>query len=122
MNTQRKLVLTSIFAVATVMAIARCGVTPIFLNASPSVVMAGSSTTFTVGVSSTAPTGGQVVTITPDDPANFSSIPSTVTVLAGQTSAQFQATTSEDSAEDVTVTVSCNGGSRDREITVIHQR
>lgn len=79
------------------------------VTVSPSVIAGGSATTGTVNISQAAGSGGQVVNLTSGNTA-LVSVPASVTVPAGATSATFPITTSPSaSATSVQVTGSFNG-------------
>jgi hypothetical protein len=81
-------------------------VTGVTMN--PTAVNGGTNSTGTVTLSSPAPTGGAVVTMSDNNSA--ASVPASVTVLAGATTATFTVTTSTvGSAVVVTITAAYNG-------------
>ncbi len=84
---------------------------------SPSSVTGGSSSTGTVTLSA-APSGGATVSLTSSDPS-VASVPSSVTVNAGSTSATFPVTTSTVTTQtSVTITASYNNSSASATLTV----
>ncbi len=95
---------------ATVVAIAICGVKPNFIvKTSPSGdPAAGATVTFLVEIDQPA-VGSQAVSITASNPAQFSSIPSTIYVANGQTQQSFNATLAGSASGTVWVDASCNG-------------
>lgn len=76
---------------------------------SPSSVTYPTTSTGTVTLSAAAPVGGIVVSLTSGD-VTIATVPATVTVLAGQTTATFTATTLN-KAGSVSISGSINGGS-----------
>jgi hypothetical protein len=87
------------------------------VTVSPSSVTGGSSSTGTVTLTSAAPTGGAVVTLS--DNSTAATVPTSVTVLAGATSATFTVTTSTVTASTpVTITGSLDGATRTATLTV----
>lgn len=81
-----------------------------FVTISPSSVTGGTSSTGTVTLSGTAPTGGTVLTLTSSDPT--AQVPATVTVPGGQSSANFNITTSAvTSNTSLVISASLNGHS-----------
>jgi hypothetical protein len=90
------------------------------LTASPTILSAGQPSTLTVTLNS-IPSTNQTVAISTDHPAAFASLPSSVTVPAGQGSATFTAQAGTVTATTtVTVTASLNLGSASASITVLH--
>ncbi|MCS7273523.1 MAG: S8 family serine peptidase [Fimbriimonadales bacterium] len=88
------------------------------LRLSSSSVVGGNSVTGTVTLSAPAPAGGFVVSLSSSNP-NVATVPSTVTVPAGATSANFTVSTrSVSSPTTVTITASANGVSRQATLTV----
>jgi hypothetical protein len=75
------------------------------VTASPSTVVGGNPTTGTVTLYGPAPAGGAVVTLSSSNPS-VASVPGSVTVAEGATSATFSITTSAVSASSTSVTVS----------------
>lgn len=87
------------------------------LTISPTSVWGGSSATGTVRLSGPAPAGGAVVQLRSN--SSRATVPSTVTVPAGATSANFTIrTTSAFSITTVTITATYNGVSRSAQLTV----
>lgn len=87
------------------------------LTISPTSVWGGSSATGTVRLSGPAPAGGVVVQLRSN--SSRATVPSTVTVPAGATSANFTIrTTSAFSITTVTITATYNGVSRSAQLTV----
>lgn len=83
---------------------------PVALTFNPNPVKGGLPTTGTVTLTGPAPTGG--VTVTLSSASSVVVVPGSVTVAAGQTSADFAVTTSAVSdTTDVVVTATANGGS-----------
>jgi hypothetical protein len=88
------------------------------LSLSPTSVLGGSSSTGTVTLASAAPTGGAVVTLTSSN-TSAATVPSSVTVLAGQTSKTFPVTTLPVGAStSVTITASYSTGTKTATLTV----
>src|SRR5436309_1030330 len=81
---------------------------PSSLTLSPSTVNAGSSSTGTVTLNGPAPAGGKVVALSSSKPS-VASVPASVTVPAGSSSATFIVTTSPGSS-NTSVTVSATAG------------
>lgn len=124
-TTQRlnyKYLFLALLVFAATLAIARCGVLPVFLAPPDQVtsVQPQSTVTLRVGISQAAPTGGQVVFIDPDYASNFSSIPDYVLVPQGQTSKDFNVTLSSSASGTVSIDASCNGTSTGVDLTIIH--
>jgi uncharacterized repeat protein (TIGR03803 family) len=69
-----------------------CGPSVSSVTLNPPSIPNGHSTTGTVTLSAAAPSGGSVVGLTSDNGSVFPTLPSSVTVPAGATSANFQAT------------------------------
>jgi len=87
------------------------------VSMSPTSVVGGNNSTGTVRLSSAAPAGGVVVTLS--DNSSAVSVPAGVTVNAGATSANFTATTtSVTSSTSSTITATYNGTSRTATLTV----
>jgi hypothetical protein len=85
---------------------------------SPSSVTGGVNATGTVSIGGPAPSGGAAVSISTSS-SGVASAQQTVTILAGQTSANFTITTSAvASAQPVTFTASYGGGNRTANLTV----
>lgn len=103
-------------AMATVatLVLAKCTIIPSFMVpvSGPPMATPGGTIYYRVGVSPT-PTTNQVVNITTNDPDSFSSLPSTVTVLAGHSTVDFSATFSQNPSTYVTTYAACNGTSTD---------
>jgi thermitase len=94
------------------------GVTLQSLTISPTSVVGGNSATGTVTLSGPAPSGGFVVSLSSSN-TNVATVPSTVTVPAGATSANFTISTrAVSSATSVTITASAGGVSRSATLTV----
>jgi hypothetical protein len=88
------------------------------LNLNPSSLIGGSPSQGTATLSAAAPAGGQTVTLSSSNPA-VASVPASVTVGAGATSATFTvATTSVPSSTVVTVTGTSGGTTRTADLTV----
>ena len=81
-------------------------------------VLAGSSTTGQVTVSGPAPSGGQTVNLQSSDSSRVS-VPSTVAVAAGQTTANFAVTTTAGSNVTVTLTASIGTSNDNAQLTVV---
>jgi hypothetical protein len=83
-------------------------VVPVSVSFTPASVNGGSPSTGRVTLSSAAPTGGIVVNLTSDSPS--ATVPSSVTVGAGQTSVAFVVTTSSVTADTMaTISGSASG-------------
>lgn len=82
-------------------------VTAVAIN--PEVVYGGQSTVGTVTINSQAPTGGFVVNLSSDN-SSRASVPSTVTVAAGQTSADFAITSYPGLEEQLRVLITASAG------------
>jgi uncharacterized repeat protein (TIGR03803 family) len=80
-----------------------------YVSASPSSVTGGATSTGTVAISSPAPSGGTVVTLTSSNPDL--QVPVSVTVLSGNTTATFPITTSRVSANE-SVNISATLGTK----------
>jgi hypothetical protein len=92
------------------------------LSLSPTSVLELDPATGTVTLSGPAPAGGIVVTLSSSNTA-VATVPSTVTVAAGQTSATFQVATRGVSADtQVTITATRAGISRPRTLTVLNRK
>jgi subtilisin family serine protease len=88
------------------------------LSLNPTSVVGGNSSTGTVTLTAPAPSGGFVVNLSSSN-TNVATVPSTVTVPAGATSANFTVSTQAvSSATSVTVTASAGGVSRTATLTV----
>jgi hypothetical protein len=88
------------------------------LSLSPTSVLGGGSSTGTVTLNNNAPTGGAVVGLTSSN-GSAATVPSNVTVPAGQRTATFPVTTSPVGAStSVTITATYSGGSRTATLTV----
>jgi thermitase len=84
----------------------------------PASVTGGAASTGTVTLTGPAPAGGTVVTLTSSSTA-AATVPPSVTVGAGATSASFSAATQAVAGNtNVTVSAACNGGSRSGTLTV----
>ena len=87
------------------------------LTISPTSVLGGSSATGTVTLSAPAPAGG--VTVQLRSSSNRAQVPSTVTIPAGATSANFTIrTTAGGLVTTVTITATYNGVSRSAQLTI----
>lgn len=88
------------------------------VSLNPSTVVGGNSVTGTVTLTAAAPAGGFVVNLSSSN-SSVASVPSSVTVPAGATSANFTVSTSAvSSSTNVTITASANGVSRTATLTV----
>ncbi|MCS7209999.1 MAG: S8 family serine peptidase [Fimbriimonadales bacterium] len=88
------------------------------LSLNPSSVVGGNSSTGTVTLTAPAPTGGFVVNLSSSN-TNVATVPSSVTVPAGATSATFTVSTrAVSSTTNVTITASAGGVSRQATLTV----
>lgn len=88
------------------------------LSLNPTSVVGGNSSTGTVTLTAPAPSGGFVVNLSSSN-TNVATVPSTVTVPAGATSANFTVSTQAvSSATSVTITASVGGVSRTATLTV----
>jgi hypothetical protein len=88
------------------------------LSVNPASVTGGNSSTGTVTLSDAAPSGGAVVTLLSNN-TSAASVPSSVTVAAGATSATFTVSTSAVAASTtVTISVSYNGATKSASLTV----
>jgi thermitase len=88
------------------------------LTLNPTSVVGGNSSTGTVTLTAPAPSGGFVVNLSSSN-TNVATVPSTVTVPAGATSANFTVSTQAvSSATNVTITASAGGISRTATLTV----
>jgi thermitase len=88
------------------------------LSLNPTSVVGGNSSTGTVTLTAPAPSGGFVVNLSSSN-TNVATVPSTVTVPAGATSANFTVSTQAvSSATSVTITASAGGVSRTATLTV----
>lgn len=90
--------------------LARCTVIPSFIIQVSAPPPPGSTVYYQVGVTPT-PTSDTQVSISTNDPNSFDTLPSSVTVLAGHSTANFSATLSENPSSNVLVTASANGTS-----------
>ena len=88
------------------------------LSVSPSSVAGGSSSTGTVTLSSAAPAGGDIVTLSSNDPSV--TVPPFVNVANGQTTATFTATTTSVSS-NTTVTLTATSGGTNATTTLVVQ-
>ena len=89
-----------------------CGTPPPFptnLTFNPNPVVGGNNTIGTVTLSSPAPSGGAVVTLSCSNTA-VNTCPASVTVPSGQTSASFTATTSPPAQDTVSMNAACLNG------------
>jgi hypothetical protein len=92
---------------------------PLFLQVSPSTVTGGLSSTGTVTLTSAAPAGGAIVTISGNNAAEQVPSSGTVTVPAGSTNATFPITTNTvTAATPVTISASYNGVTQTVVLTV----
>ncbi len=88
------------------------------LTLNPSTVVGGQSSTGTVTLTAPAQSGGFTVQLSSSNPS-VASVPSSVTVPQGQTSANFTVTTQPVSSQtQVTITASANGVTRQATLTV----
>jgi thermitase len=88
------------------------------LSLNPTSVVGGNSVTGTVTLTAAAPSGGFVVNLSSSN-SSVASVPSSVTVPAGATSANFTVSTTAVSAStNVTITASAGGVSRTATLTV----
>jgi hypothetical protein len=88
------------------------------LSLSPTSVTGGSSSTGTVTLTAAAPTGGLVVSLTSSNTA-LATVPASLTVPAGATSATFNvATASVSATAAATITATGGGASRSASLTV----
>ncbi|MFN7017960.1 MAG: S8 family serine peptidase [Fimbriimonadales bacterium] len=88
------------------------------LSLNPTSVVGGTSSTGTVTLTAAAPSGGFVVNLSSSHPS-VASVPSSVTVPAGATSANFTVSTSTvSSSTNVTITASAGGVARTATLTV----
>ncbi len=88
------------------------------LSLNPTSVVGGNSSTGTVTLTAPAPSGGFVVNLSSSN-TNVATVPNTVTVPAGATSATFTVSTrAVTSTTSVTITASANGVSRTATLTV----
>ncbi|GIV09313.1 MAG: hypothetical protein KatS3mg019_1404 [Fimbriimonadales bacterium] len=88
------------------------------LTLNPTSVVGGNSVTGTVTLTAAAPAGGFVVNLSSSN-TSIASVPSSVTVPAGATSANFTVSTSAvSSSTSVTITAAANGVSRTATLTV----
>ncbi len=87
------------------------------LSLSPTIVVGGASSTGTVRLSSAAPSGGTVVTLS--DNSASATVPASVTIAAGSTSRTFTVTTTTVAAQtQVIVTATSGSVSRTATLTV----
>lgn len=92
------------------------GVLSVAVN--PNVVTGGDPSTGTVGLTDVAPSGGTSVALASSDPA-VATVPSSVTVPAGETTATFTVSTSAVTAStDVVISASAGGSSASTTLTV----
>ncbi len=88
------------------------------LTLNPTSVVGGNSSTGTVTLTAAAPSGGFTVQLSSSNPS-VASVPSSVTVPAGQTSASFTVATQQvSSTTQVTITARAGGVSRQATLTV----
>jgi hypothetical protein len=116
----RKLVISVLLTFVCVLAAiaALCGGKPEWIApTSPSPATPGGTVTFRVALDQPA-SGNQSVSISVDTPSLFSSLPSSVTVLNGQTSATFQGTLSNTATGYFTIMASANGEAVDCEVGI----
>ena len=91
------------------------------LAVNPTPVVGGNSSTGTVTINSSAPAGGAVVTLQSSNTA-AATVPASVTITPGQTSAQFNIGTSVVSSNTaVNITASFNGASQQANLLVTPQ-
>jgi hypothetical protein len=89
------------------------------LSLSPSTVTGGTSSTGTINLSSAAPSGGAVVSLSSSDPS-VAALPPSVTVPAGATSATFTvATTAVAASTSITITAASSGATQTASLTVL---
>jgi len=89
------------------------------LSVSPSTVTGGASSTGIINLSSAAPSGGAVVSLSSSDPS-VASVPPSVTVPAGATSATFTVATAPVAASaSVTITATSSGTTETASLTVV---
>ena len=81
-------------------------------------VLAGTSTTGQVTVSGPAPSGGQSVSLQSSDPSR-ASLPASVVVAAGQTTASFPVTTTVGPSVTVSLTASIGTSNDNAQLTVV---
>lgn len=93
------------------------GVGPSALGISPRVIFSGSSTTGTVTLNSAAPTGGQVVNLSSNDPNT--TVPASITIPAGQTTGNFNITTNQGDRRVAIITASSNSQVRYAAVIII---
>ena len=88
------------------------------LTLNPTSIRGGRSTTGTVTLSAAAPSGGAVITLTSGN-TSLATVPASVTISAGATSATFTVNTSSVNATaTVTISASYAGGSQSATLTV----
>jgi hypothetical protein len=89
------------------------------LSLSPSTVTGGTSSTGTINLSSAAPSGGAVVSLSSSDPS-VASVPPSVTVQAGATTTTFTvATTAVAASTSITITATSSGTIETASLTVV---
>jgi len=96
---------------------ALCPVHPEWIAPGTSAPGPGSTITFLVALNQPA-SGAQAVAISVDNPSLFTSIPSTVYVPNGQSSATFQATLTSTASGGFTVLASANGQAVDCDVYI----
>ncbi len=92
------------------------GVSGVSLAASP--VLAGTGTTGLVTISTAAPSAGQAVTLQSSDPSRVT-VPGSVVVAGGQTTANFSVGTTAGSNVNVTVTATIGTSNATTELNVV---
>lgn len=91
--------------------------TPQQLSVSPTTATGGASSTGTVRLTGPAPAGGAAIALSSSDPS--ATVPASVTIPAGSTSASFTITTNPGSSTtNVTISASYNGVSLNASLTV----
>ena len=87
------------------------------LTLSPSTLLGGTSSQGTINLSSSAPSGGTRVALSSNN-TGAATVPTNVTVPAGQTSATFTVTTVSGASANVTISASAGTGSASAKLTV----
>jgi uncharacterized repeat protein (TIGR03803 family) len=101
----------------TVNAASSCGTTVSSVTLNPTSVTGGSSSTGTVTISAAAPSGGTVVSLSSNNSA--ASVPGSVTVAAGSTSANFTVTTTTvTTTTTATITAMLGSSSQQASLTI----
>jgi|GEM_PF-5092954 len=110
----RNLKISVVFGLATLatLVLARCTIIPAFLVQTdpPHTPGPGDTLYYQVGVTPT-PTADMQVAISTNDAGSFSSLPSSVTVYAGHSTANFSATLSQNPSNSFWITATANGTS-----------